>query len=143
MWARTLSIMRKEVLHIIRDPHTLVLIFLIPIIQLTLLGYAATTDIDDVRTVVLDGDRSAQSRELMAAFEATGYFLLTQHVGDEDSMAALLDGGDARAALVIPAGYGQRVSAGEGVEVGFIIDGSDPTVANSILAAALQVGQAP
>jgi ABC-2 type transport system permease protein len=142
MWARTLSIMRKEVLHIVRDPHTLVLVFLIPIVQLTLLGYAATTDIDNVRTAVLDGDRSAESRELMAAFEATGYFLLTQHVNDEDSMAALLDGGEARAALVIPAGYGQRISAGEGVEVGFIIDGSDPTVANSVLAAALQVGQA-
>ena len=91
MWVRTLAIMRKEVLHIIRNPQTLILVFMIPIIQLVLLGYAATTDIDDVRTVVLDGDRSAQSRELMAAFEATGYFLLTQHVNDAESVAATTD----------------------------------------------------
>lgn len=142
MLARTVSIMRKEVLHILRDPNTLILVFLIPIIQLTLLGYAATTDIENVGTVVLDGDRSPQSRDLISAFEATGYFTLTEHVPDETSMAARLDGGDARAALVIPAGYGRKVMAGEGVEVGFVIDGSDPTVASSILASALRVGQA-
>jgi len=142
MWVRTLSVMRKELLHIIRDPRTLILVFLIPIVQLVLLGYAATTDLEDVRTAVLDSDRSAQSRDLMAAFEATGYFVMTQQVPDAETMAALLDGGDVRAALVIPADYGRKVSAGQGVEVGFIIDGSDPTVANSVLAAAIQVGQA-
>jgi ABC-2 type transport system permease protein len=140
--ARTLAIMRKEFLHIIRDPRTLVLIFLIPIIQMTLLGYAATTDIDNVALAVMDGDHSAESRALIRAYQSSGYFQVTRYVDSEDQMARLLDAGLVRAALVIPPSYGHSLLAGQPVEVGFVIDGSDPTVANSMLAAALQIGQA-
>jgi ABC-2 type transport system permease protein len=140
--ARTLAIVRKEFLHIQRDRRTLILIFLIPFIQMVLLGYAATTDIENIGVVVMDGDHSAESRDLIRAYEATGYFEINYHVDSEAEMADLLDRGVVRAALVIPAAYGQHLLAGEAVEVGFIIDGSDPTVANSIRAAALQTGQA-
>ncbi len=142
MIARTLAVMRKEFLHIMRDPGTLVLIFVIPIIQMTLLGYAARTDIDNISLAVLDGDRTPQSRALLRAFEATSYFQISHYAQSEAEMAALLDSGEVRAALVIPQAYGSRLLSGHGVEVGFILDGSDPTVANSALAAALQTGQA-
>jgi ABC-2 type transport system permease protein len=142
MFRRTLAIMRKEGLHIIRDPRTLVVIFLIPIIQMVLMGYAATTDIDNIGLVVLDGDHSPQSRSLISAYEAGGYFQIAGYVEREEEMAAYLDTGQARAALVIPAATGQRILAGEPVEVGVIVDGSDPTVANGVLAAAVQTGQA-
>ena len=140
--ARTFAIVRKEFIHIRRDRRTLVLIFLLPFIQMVLMGYAATTDIKNISTVVLDGDRSAESRDLIRAYQATGYFDINYHVDSEAKMTALLDRGAVRAALVIPAAYGQHLLAGETVDVGFIIDGSDPTVANSIRAAALQTGQA-
>jgi ABC-2 type transport system permease protein len=140
--ARTFAIVRKEFIHIRRDRRTLVLIFLLPFIQMVLMGYAATTDIKNIGTVVLDGDRSAESRNLIRAYQATGYFDINYHVDSEAEMTALLDRGAVRAALVIPAAYGQHLLAGETVDVGFIIDGSDPTVANSIRAAALQTGQA-
>lgn len=61
MLERTLAITRKEFLHILRDPRTLVVMFLIPIVQLILLGYAATTDIQHLRTAVLDADRMPSS----------------------------------------------------------------------------------
>jgi ABC-2 type transport system permease protein len=140
--ARTLAIVRKEFLHIVRDPRTLTLIFLIPFIQMVLLGYAATTDIENIGTVVLDGDRSPESRALIRAYEATNYFSITHYADSEAEMSDLLDRGAVRAALVIPAAYGRDLMAGKPVEVGFVIDGSDPTVANSIRAAALQTGQA-
>jgi ABC-2 type transport system permease protein len=140
--ARTFAIVRKEFLHIRRDRRTLVLIFLLPFIQMVLLGYAATTDIENIGTVVLDGDHSAESRALIRAYEATGYFTISHYAKNEAEVSDLLDQGTVRAALVIPADYGQRVLAGEAVDVGFLIDGSDPTVANSIRAAALQTGQA-
>jgi ABC-2 type transport system permease protein len=140
--ARTFAIVRKEFLHIRRDRRTLVLIFLLPFIQMVLLGYAATTDIENIGTVVLDGDRSAESRELIRAYEATGYFTISHYANSEAEVSDLLDRGVVRAALVIPAAYGQHLLAGEAVDVGFLIDGSDPTVANSIRAAALQTGQA-
>lgn len=142
MIARTLAIMRKEFLHIVRDPGTLVLIFLIPVIQMVLLGYAARTDIDNVSMAVLDADRSAESRALVTAYESTNYFQVAAYVDSEAQMAAMLDSGAVRTALIIPATYSRDLLAGNPVQVGFIVDGSDPTVASSALAAALQTGQA-
>lgn len=142
MLRRTLAVMRKEFLHIVRDPRTLVIIFMIPIIQMILLGYAATTDIDNIHLAVLDGDQTPDSRQLVQKYEATGYFQVIRYVENEGELEYLLDHGDARAGLVIPATYSRDVTAGRPVEIGFIIDGSDPTVANAILAAALQTGQA-
>jgi ABC-2 type transport system permease protein len=139
---RVLSITRKEFLHIIRDPRTLAVMFLIPVIQLVLLGYAATTDIKHLRTAVWDQDRTARSRELMAAYRASGYFDLILYVDSEAELARAVDSGQVRAALIIPAGYEDTLARGEKARVGFVIDGSDPSVANTALAAAQGVGQA-
>ncbi len=140
MIRRLAAILRKEAIHIVRDPRTLTIIFFIPIMQMILLGYAATTDIENIGLAVLDGDRSAESRELIRAFEATNYFEAI-HVGSQEEMTALLDRGEARAAMVIPAGYGQSILSGKDVQVGILIDGSDPTIANDVMASALQTGQ--
>ena len=140
--ARFLAIMNKEFLHIIRDPRTLMLIFLIPIIQMTLLGYAATNDIDNVGMVLMDGDHTPESRALVQSFEATGYFVFTDYTDSEDEMTHLLDKGTVRGALVIPSGYAHQLLKGSPVQIGLIIDGSDPTVATTMLAAGQQTGQA-
>jgi ABC-2 type transport system permease protein len=140
MIRRMVAVLRKEALHIIRDPRTLTIIFFIPIMQMILLGYAATTDIENIGLAVLDGDRSAESRELIRAFEATNYFEAI-HVGSQEELTTLLDKGEARAAMVIPAGYGQSVLSGEDVQVGILVDGSDPTIASDVMASALQTGQ--
>jgi ABC-2 type transport system permease protein len=139
---RLASITRKEFLHIIRDPRTLAVIFLIPVVQLLLLGYAATTDIKHLRTAVWDQDRTAQSRELVEAYRASSYFEIAYYVGSEAELARAVDSGDARAALVIPDGYQRALARGEKVKVGFVVDGSDPSVANTALSAAQGVGQA-
>src|SRR5688572_28462686 len=142
MIARTLAIMRKEFIHIVRDPGTLVLIFWIPIIQMVLLGYAARTDIDHVALAVLDADQSNASRELISAYAATCYVSVTVYAQNNADITALLDAGEVRTALIIPTGLGESIIRGDPVQVGFIVDGSDPTVAASALAAAFQTGQA-
>jgi ABC-2 type transport system permease protein len=139
---RTLSIIRKEFLHIIRDPRTLAVMFLIPVIQLVLLGYAATTDIKHLSTAVWDQDRTARSRNLIEAYRASNYFDITQIVGSQEQLAWLVDSGQVRAALIIPAGYERTLTRGDKAQVGFVIDGSDPSVATAALAAAQGVGQA-
>jgi len=139
---RLLAIIRKEFIHIRRDPRTLVVMFLIPVVQLFLMGYAATTDIEHLRTAVLDADRSAQSRELVEAYRASNYFNIVSYVEDEKALARLVDGGQVRAGLIIPAGYGADVAAGRIADVAFVIDGSDPNVANTVYAASQQVVQA-
>ncbi len=140
--SRTLALMRKEMLHILRDRRTLAVVFLIPVIQLFLLGYAATTDVEHLRTAVLDADRTSQSRALVEAYQHSGYFDVTVYVPGEEALALLVDGGEVRAGLIVPAGYGADVMAGRTASVSFVIDGSDPTVANTIYAASQQVGQA-
>lgn len=142
MIVRVLSITRKEILHIIRDPRTLAVMFLIPVVQLLLLGYAATTDVKHLKTAVWDQDRTARSRELMEAYRASGYFDITLYVDNEEELAYAVDNGDVRAGLIIPVGYERALARGEKVKVGFVIDGSDPSVANTALAAAQGVGQA-
>ncbi len=142
MIGRPLSIARKELLHIFRDPRTLAIMFLMPVVQLLLLGYAATTDVKHLATAVLDQDRSARSRALIEAYRASGYFDIVRYVDDEEELAWAVDSGAARAALLIPAGYELALKRGEQVKVGFVIDGSDPNVATTALAAAQGVGQA-
>ncbi len=142
MIRRVLVVARKELLHIRRDRRTLAVVFMIPMIQLLLMGYAATTDIDHLRTAALDADLTSHSRGLIEAYQASNYFDIVAYVSSEEELAHLLDRGTVRAGLIIPPGYGSKIAAGEQAEIAFIIDGSDPNVANVVFAAAQQVGQA-
>jgi ABC-2 type transport system permease protein len=139
---RTLTVARKELFHIVRDRRTLAVMFLIPIVQLFLLGYAATTDIEHLLTAVVDADRTSQSRELVEAYKASNYFDIVSYVDSEEDLASLVDRGVIRAGMIIPAGYGAAVVAGETGSVAFVVDGSDPTIANAVLSSAQSVGQA-
>jgi ABC-2 type transport system permease protein len=141
MLQRTFSLIRKELLHITRDPRTLAIMIVMPLMMLILLGYAATTDVEHLRTAVYDADKSPHSRALIAAYQNSNYFDILHYVEREADLTYLIDHGDVRGALVIPPGYGQDVVAGQRTTVAFLIDGSDPTVANSAYAASLQVGQ--
>lgn len=142
MLVRIFAVTRKEFLHIIRDRRTLAVMFLIPVVQLILLGYAATSDVKHLATAVWDQDKTARSRELVEAFRVSNYFDITVAVDNEEQMARLVDNGDVRGALVVPAGYQRDLERGDKVRVGFVVDGSDPSVANTALSAAQGVGQA-
>jgi ABC-2 type transport system permease protein len=139
---RMLTIARKELFHIVRDRRTLAVMFLIPIVQLFLLGYAATTDIEHLLTAVVDADRTPESRELVEAYKASNYFDIEFYVDSEEDLARMVDRGTIQAGLIIPTGYGADVVAGETGSVAFVVDGSDPTIANTVLSSAQSVGQA-
>jgi ABC-2 type transport system permease protein len=139
---RTLAVMRKEFLHIVRDRRTLAVMLLMPVIQLLLMGYAATTDIEHLHTAVLDGDKSPASRALLDAYRASNYFQIAYYVESEQELQRLVDAGEARAGLIIPSGFGRDVAAGGQAQVAFVIDGSDPGVATTVFAASQSVGQA-
>jgi ABC-2 type transport system permease protein len=139
---RITALTRKELIHILRDPRTLTIMIILPLFQLVIMGYAATTDIDHLRTVVLDNDKTVQSRALIDAYRASNYFQITGYVESEEEANRLVDKGAARAALVIPAGYGRDMAAGKRTSVAFLIDGTDPQVANTVFAASQSVGQA-
>ncbi len=98
--SRLFSLIRKEFIQILRDPRTLALTFLMPVMQLLLLGYAATNDVRNVSLAVLDRDRSPASRALLDAYRAADYFRLDYAVDAEADLQALIDAGRARAGII-------------------------------------------
>lgn len=142
MFLRTWALIRKEFRHMFRDRRTLMTLFFIPVTQLILLGYAANTNVEHLPTAVLDLDRSARSRELIDAYQASNYFDVLYFPADRRELGWLVDHGDARAGLVIPADFSRKLDRGERPQIEAIIDGSDPTVANTAFASVQSVGQA-
>jgi ABC-2 type transport system permease protein len=142
MLRRTFSLIRKEFIHVARDPRTLAIMIVMPIVMLLLLGFAATTDIKHLRTAVYDADKSPQSRNLIEAYQASNYFDIILYADKEEELRYLIDHNDVRSALVIPPGYGRDMAAHQRTEVAFAVDGSDPSVARTVFAASQQVGQA-
>jgi ABC-2 type transport system permease protein len=139
--SRLLSIMRKEFIQITRDRRVVIISFIQPILMLFLLGFAASSDVRNVPAALFDQDHSQAARELLAAYRAADYFQFNHQVGSVEEMRQLIEDGSVKAALIIPPNYGKRLAAGEQAQVEFVLDGSDPTIAATALAAAVQIGQ--
>jgi len=123
----------KEFLQLRRDPLTLRLAFLAPVLQIVLLGYAATLDVRNIPTVICDLDRSTASRDMVRAVLESGYFVDVGRVDRLDDVIGFLDHGRAVAGLVVPREFGDRIDAGGGTAVQAVIDGSNSTEATTTI----------
>jgi len=141
MNSRLTALIRKEFIQIRRDPRTLVILLLIPIVQLFLLGYAATNDVRNVPLAVFDQDRGVEARKLLEAYRAADYFRLAYEVDSEAELRDLIDRGSARAGLIIPPDFTAQIQGNGSTAVAFFLDGTDPTVASTALSAAQLIGQ--
>jgi ABC-2 type transport system permease protein len=130
---RVVQIIRKEFLELRRDPRLFGIVIIAPIIQLTMLGYAATTDVRDVPMVVVDHDRTSDSRALVSRFEASDNFVVVDSLTSIAQVDRYLDSGRAWMALAIPAGYGERVRAGRPSALQVVADGTDANSTNVAL----------
>ncbi len=139
--SRLAALIRKEFIQILRDPRTLALILIMPIMQLFLLGYAATNDVRNVPMAVFDQDRGAAARKLLDAYRSADYFRIAYDVGSEAELRGLIDSGKARVGMIIPSNYSDQVQGSGSAQVVFILDGSDPTVAQTALSSAQLIGQ--
>lgn len=124
MRTRVLPVVRKEFREIRRDPVTLAVAVLLPIIMLLLFGYAVSFDVENVPMAVLDLDRSAESAALVEAFVNTGDFAVRHRPADDAEVRRLLDASAVRLALVIPPGFGRELAAGRTARVQTLVDGS-------------------
>ncbi|MCK6461875.1 MAG: ABC transporter permease, partial [Planctomycetes bacterium] len=131
------GIVYKELLQARRDPATLVLALAIPVIQLTIFGYAIHTEIRDIPTVVVDRAGVRAGRELVQALEATDTFEITGHARDREEAIALLREGRVKVAVLLPDDLPERLLARETAAVQFLIDGSDSNMAMQAQAAAM------
>lgn len=123
----------KEFIHIFRDPISLRIAILMPLLFTLVFGYAVTTDVEHIKLAVFDGDKTYESRELIRKFVASNYFDLATMVNSATELEHLLDGGEVKAALTIPSGYGRQLKRGEMPESLLTLDGTDPTIARTAL----------
>jgi ABC-2 type transport system permease protein len=133
MMRKTLAVATKELRQIRRDRRTLLILVFVPAMILLIYGYALNFDIRGVRLAVDDRDRSSQSRELVSAFINSGYFDLAAMVTSAAEMEALIDRNGARAALIVPDGYGHDLLNRVPVEVQVIIDGDNSNTATTVM----------
>jgi ABC-2 type transport system permease protein len=126
----------KEVLHIQRDPRTLYLALVMPVVLLLLFGYGVSFDLDRMPLAVADADGTRASRELTDAFVAPGEFALARRVASPEEADALFRRGRALAALVVPRDYERGLARGDRVELQLLVDGADPVSANQVLSKA-------
>ena len=123
------AICRKETLHVVRDPRSLILAIGIPVLLLVLFGYALTLDVDNVPLVVWDQSNTPASRELVSRFSGSRYFSLRRRVDNDRELVRDIDAGAAMVALVVPRTFDADLSAGRATPLQLIVDGSDSNTA--------------
>ncbi len=132
-WIRLKALVKKEFIHILRDPRSLAMAFLMPLILLILFGYAITMDIKTLNLAVYDQDKSAASRNYVEGFPASSYFTVVASVDSYAAARELIDRGAAQLALVIPRHFARDLEQGRTAQVQLLADGSDANTATIAL----------
>jgi ABC-2 type transport system permease protein len=136
---RIAGLVRKEFRQLFRDPRMSRMIFVSPVIQLLIFGYAVSTDVRHTRMFVVDGDRTQSSRVLVEALTASEYFHVVGRSDRPADAAAALDHGRAILALQIPSGYARALREPDGAHVQILVDGTNSNVATVALGYAEQI----
>lgn len=138
---RILAIIKKEFSQIKRDKRTIAIIIMMPIMELLLFGYAASTSVDHIPTAVLNNDIGSESRILLENLSNSQYFDLDYNVKSMEDIKKHIDNGYAKAGFVIPPDYSEDIKSGKTAQIQLIVDGTDPTTAQTILSSAAGVFQ--
>ena len=130
MWQRIREIVRKEFLQTLREPRMRVVLFVPPLLQLIIFGYAVNLDVDNVRMAWIDQDRSPASRDLLARFEGSGRFQVVATPANQGEVQPLLDGGRVQAAIAVLPGFASDLARGRPTSVQILVDGSNSNTAS-------------
>jgi ABC-2 type transport system permease protein len=130
---QVIAVAAKELRQILRDRRSLMILLFIPAFFLLIFGYALNFDIRNVTLAVQDQDRSVKSRELLSAFVNSGYFKLAGYVDSPTELDRLVDRGEARAILAVPAGFERDLAQRQPVTVQVIIDGDNANTASTVM----------
>ena len=136
---RLVELLRKEFRQMFRDPRSKRLLFLSPVLQLLIFGYAVTTDVRHARLFVVDHDRTETSRALIDALTAGGYFDVAGRGNRPRDVVAALDHGDALMAIEIPVGFADDIASGRSASLQLLVDGTTANTANVALGYATQI----
>jgi ABC-2 type transport system permease protein len=138
---RTRAVARKEFLHILRDPRSLILALALPLLMLLLFGYALTLDVDRIPTLVYDYDQTPESRELISRFQGSRYFQILGSADSYQDIESSINRDECMLGVVVPRDYARHLLTGSEAPVQLLLDGSDSNAASIALGYANSVVQ--
>jgi ABC-2 type transport system permease protein len=141
MTSRLLGMMRKEFIQMWRDRITLSMMLFMPMMLLSIIGWAINTDVKHMPTAVFDQSQTPESRDLLHAFANSQYFNLDHYVNSYAEVTRLIDSGRAKVGIIFPPDYARLLKQQRETQVQVIVDASDPLVATSAVNAANAIGQ--
>jgi ABC-2 type transport system permease protein len=130
---RLLAVARKEIVQILRDARSLIIVVLMPAVLVLLFGYGVNLDLKGLPVYVFDRDGSQQSQDLLKHFQASEYFHVARVVGSYSELTRALDDGHAKMGIVVPWDFSQRLRDGRPAQVQALVDGSDDNTANVLI----------
>ena len=133
MFERAVAILIKEFKQIFRDPRMKTVIFITPLVQIILFGYAANKDINYVPTAIFDRDNSVESRELLRRFTYSKYFVPKYYINSSLEQNSVLDRGDASVVIRIDRGFGRDLNANKDAAIQLAFDGTDSNTAMIVM----------
>lgn len=140
-FTRFLAVAHKEVVQILRDTRSLIIVVIMPVVLVLLFGYGVNLDLKGLPVYVYDRDGSQQSQDLLKRFQASDYFDIVRVVNDYPALARALDHGDAKMGIVVPWDFSQRLRDGGPVQIQALVDGTDDNTANVAIGYAQAVVQ--
>ncbi len=132
MWERIWVIIRKELIQTLREPRMRMLLFVPPMVQLIVFGFAVNLDVDHVRIAWMDMDRSPLSRDLRSRFEGSGRFDVVAQPANEEQVQDVLDRSDAQAVVRVLPNFERDVRRGRPTEVQVLVDGTNSNTASLV-----------
>lgn len=138
---RFLAVAKKEIIQVLRDSRSLMIVLIMPVILLMLFGYGVNLDQKHIPIYVYDQEGSQQSQDLLKHFQASQYFNVVQVVNGYPNLKHALDAGDARMGIVIPWDFSSRLRAGRAIKVQALVDATDDNTANVAIGYAQAVVQ--
>lgn len=132
-FTRFLAVAKKEIVQVLRDSRSLIIVLIMPVILVLLFGYGVNLDLRHLPIYVYDRDGSQQSQDLLKRFQASDYFEIVRVVNNYSDLTRAIDDGDAKMGVVIPWDFSQRLHDGRSVNVQALVDGTDDNTANVLI----------
>jgi ABC-2 type transport system permease protein len=139
MLERLYRMLVKEFIQVLRNPRMRAVIFIVPVVQVLIIGYAVSTDVRHVPMAVFDLDRTPASRDLLAGFEGSGCFDVVRRITSETEVREVLDAGEAKVVLRLNRGFAEDLAGGRSAQAQLLLDGSDSNTASVILSYASRI----
>lgn len=133
MFERLRRMLVKEFIQVLRNPRMRAVLFIMPVAQVIIIGYAVSTDVRHVPIAVYDLDRTPATRDLVSRFEGSGCFDVVRQLNSEAEIQQVLDSGEAKAVLRLNRGFAGTLAGGGSARAQFLLDGSDSNTASVAL----------